>query len=62
METSAVRKRILDVMNAAKRDAAERRSRNAEAGAAYEKFRLAMGAAPRPPAQRRAGMEESAHH
>ena len=38
METSAVRKRILDVMNAAKRDAAERRSRNAEAGAAYEKF------------------------
>lgn len=38
METSAVRKRILDVLNAAKRDAAERRSRNAEAGAAYEKF------------------------
>jgi hypothetical protein len=33
-----------------------------ESVAAYEKFRLAMGAAPRPPAQRRAGMEESAHH
>jgi len=38
METSAVRKRILDVLNAARRDAAERRTRNAEAGAAYEKF------------------------
>ena len=38
METSAVRKRILDVLNAARRDAAERRTRNTEAGAAYEKF------------------------
>jgi hypothetical protein len=38
METSAVRKRILDVINAARRDAAERRTRNAEAGAAYERF------------------------
>lgn len=38
METSDVRKRILDVLNAARRDAAERRTRNAEAGAAYEKF------------------------
>jgi hypothetical protein len=38
METSAVRKRILDALNAARRDAADRRTRNAEAGAAYEKF------------------------
>jgi hypothetical protein len=38
METSDVRKRILDVLNSARRDAAERRTRNAEAGAAYEKF------------------------
>jgi hypothetical protein len=38
METSAVRQRILDVLNAARRDAAERRTRNAEAGAAYERF------------------------
>jgi hypothetical protein len=38
METSAVRKRIVDVLNAARRDAAERRTRNTEAGAAYEKF------------------------
>jgi hypothetical protein len=38
METSAVRQRILDVINAARRDAAERRKRNSEAGAAYDKF------------------------
>lgn len=38
METSAVRQRILDVLNAARRDAAERRTRNTEAGAAYERF------------------------
>ena len=38
METSDVRKRILDVINSARRDAADRRTRNAEVGAAYEKF------------------------
>ena len=38
METSDVRKRILDVINSARRDAADRRTRNAEVGAAYETF------------------------
>jgi hypothetical protein len=38
METSDVRKRILDVLGNARRDAAERRKRNSEVVAAYEKF------------------------
>ena len=39
METSDVRKRILDSLDArARRDAAERRARNAEVGAAYEQL------------------------
>ena len=38
METSDVRKRILDVLGNARRDAAERRKRNSEVLAAYEKF------------------------
>jgi hypothetical protein len=38
METSVVRKRILDVIAAVRRDAAERRARNAEAAPAYEAF------------------------
>jgi hypothetical protein len=38
MEVSEVRKRILDTIARAKRDAAARRARNAEAGAAYERF------------------------
>jgi hypothetical protein len=38
METSDVRKRILEVLSSAKRDATERRKRNGEVLAAYEKF------------------------
>jgi hypothetical protein len=38
METSVVRKRIVDVIAARRHDAAERRKRNAEAGAAYDRF------------------------
>ena len=38
METSDVRKRIKDALERAQRQAAERRTRNAEASAAYETF------------------------
>ena len=38
METADVRKRILDTITRAKREAAARRARNAEAGPAYERF------------------------
>lgn len=38
MDTSAVRQRILEVIAAAKRDAAERRKRNSEATGAYDVF------------------------
>jgi hypothetical protein len=45
METADVRKRILDTIARAKREAAARRVRNAEAGPAYERF-LENDAAP----------------
>jgi hypothetical protein len=38
MEISDVRKRIIDTLARAKREAAARRARNVEAGAAYERF------------------------
>lgn len=38
METSAVRQRVNLIIDAARRDAAERRSRNDEAAKAYERF------------------------
>jgi len=38
MEVSEVRKRILDTIARAKRDAAARRARNVEAGPTYERF------------------------